>query len=148
MKQNKKSAKKVATKQQLREMVKPALKSSAKPMSAAREAMGQDQPSVHKDDLVLFGKVTRPEITSDGTTIYIGPIDEFRCSVSQDSEERGWRYRPHVPSKDSYSQVTCSFEFQTKEQARDSLEAEIQARLARAVRQACGRIQWTAATPA
>ncbi len=134
MKQNKKSAKKVVTKQPVA-AIKPIVKAAPSP----------EQPKVHADDLVLFGKVTRPSVV-DGDTFYHAAIDEIPCKVFSSDGERGWRYRPHLPSKEE--SVTVSFEFQTKELARDALEAEIQARLARAVRQACGRVQWTATTTA
>lgn len=137
MKQNKKSAKKVATKQQpaARAMVKPIVKAVPAP----------EQPKVHADDLVLFGKVTRPSVV-DGDTFYHASLDEIPCKVFSSDFERGWRYYPHIPEKGS--PVVLSFEFPTKEQARDALEAEIQARLARAARQAGGRVQWTATTTA
>ncbi len=133
MKSNKKTTKKTAVKA-LPVKVQPKLAAAPKAPEPIR---------IHEDDLMLFGKVTRP-LQSDGDTVYPGGPDEIPGQVIRAEGERGWRYYPHIETKGGG--VINSFEFASKELARDALEAEIQLRLSRAVRQAGGRVTWAAST--
>jgi hypothetical protein len=119
---------------------------SAKEVNAvlSKSVSAPVKPATHPDDLEIFGKVIRAELWAPAgevlARVYHASAGDITCQVFRSQSETGWRFLYNTLSGENRS-----FEYETKEVARDRLQEAVRLHLAKCVRQAGGRVTYGAA---